>query len=297
MSNDHPSVAPVWTILKLLQWTTDFLKKHGIDNPRPDAEILLAHSLKCERIDLYLRHDQPLNAEELRQFKPLIQRRAQREPVAYITGMKEFWSLEFKVTTDVLIPRPETEGLVELALQYGSENDACRVLELGTGSGIISVALAHERPGWKLWASDISVKAIDVARFNASKQLQVDRIEFSVGRWFDAIDGKKDFFDLIVSNPPYISRRDLTRLAPDISRYEPSQALDGGSDGLDCITTIIETACAYMKPGGWLILEIGYDQGASAQALGQAHGAYDRITIEKDLSGHDRLALFRKNKR
>lgn len=294
MSNDDRSAAPAWTILKLVQWTTDFLKKHGIDNPRPDAEILLAHALKCERIDLYLRHDQPLHTEELSQFKPLIQRRALREPVAYIKGMKEFWSLEFKVTTDVLIPRPETEGLVELALQYGSENDSCRVLELGTGSGIISVTMAHERPHWKFWASDISANAIDVARVNARKQLQADRIAFMVGRWFEAIGAIGDFFDLIVSNPPYISRDDLVRLEPDISRYEPTQALDGGLDGLDSISIIIKTAFRYMKPGGWLILEIGYDQGRPVQNLGEACGAYDRITIEKDLSGHDRLAMFRK---
>jgi release factor glutamine methyltransferase len=294
MSNDDRSVAPVWTILKLLKWTTDFLNKHGIDNPRPDAEILLAHALKCERIDLYLRHDQPLHAQELSQFKPLIQRRAQHEPAAYITGIKEFWSLEFEVTPDVLIPRPETEGLVELALRYGSGNDSCHVLELGTGSGIISVTLAHERPQWRFWASDISAKAIDVARRNAHKQLHTDRISFMVGRWFDAIDGKRTHFDLIVSNPPYIARHDMSQLEPDISRFEPAHALDGGLDGLDSISMIIKTGCDYMKPGGWLILEIGFDQGDSVQMLGQDCGVYDRIMIEKDLSGHDRMALFRK---
>jgi release factor glutamine methyltransferase len=294
MSNDERFATPVWTILNLLQWTTDFLKKNGIDNPRPDAEILLAHALKCDRIDLYLHHDQPLQVEELSQFKPLIKRRALHEPVAYIRGMKEFWSLEFKVTPDVLIPRPETEGLVELALQYDPENDPCRVLELGTGSGIISVTMAHERPHWKFWASDISANAIDIARLNACKQLQADRIAFMVGRWFDAIGDKGNFFDLIVSNPPYISRDDLSRLEPDISQYEPIQALDGGPDGLDSISVIIKTASRYMKSGGWLILEIGYDQGASVQILGQTCGDYDHMTIEKDLSGHDRLALFRK---
>lgn len=294
MSNDQQTVAPVWTILKLLQWTTDFLKKHGIDHPRSDAEILLAHALKCERIDLYLYHDQPLQTQELRQFKPLIQRRAKHEPVAYIKGVKEFWSLEFKVTPDVLIPRPETEGLVELALQHGSENDSCRVLELGTGSGIISVTLAHERPRWKFWASDISAKAIAIARLNACRQLPADRIAFVVGRWFDFIGVQKALFDLIVSNPPYISRDEMTRLAPDISGYEPSRALDGGPDGLDSISMIIKSAHAYLNTGGWLILEIGYDQAASAQDLGQACGAYERIEIEKDLSGHDRLALFQK---
>jgi release factor glutamine methyltransferase len=294
MSNDDRSVAPVWTILNLLKWTTDFLNKHGIDNPRPDAEILLAHVLECERIDLYLRYDQPLHAEELGRFKPLIQRRAKREPVAYITGIKEFWSIDFKVTPDVLIPRPETEGLVESALRCGSENDSCRVLELGTGSGIISVTLAHERPQWRLWASDISTKAIDVARWNAHKQLKNDRITFVVGHWFDAIDGKRNHFDLIVSNPPYIARHDMSQLEPDISRFEPSHALDGGWDGLESISLIIKSACNYMKPSGWLILEIGYDQGDSVQMLGKDCGVFDRIMIEKDLSGHDRMALFRK---
>lgn len=294
MPNEDRSGSPVWTILNTLQWTTDFFSTHGIENPRSDAEVLLAHALACERIDLYLNHDQPLQAEELSRFKKLIQRRCRREPVAYIRGIKEFWSLEFIVTPDVLIPRPETEGLVEAALRHCCERDSIDVLELGTGSGIISVSLAHERPRWRFWALDISEKAITIARLNARKHASADRIAFMVGHWFEAIGGHKKSFDLIVSNPPYIARDVLPTLEPDVHDYEPSQSLNGGPEGLDCIAHIINTASGYMKPGGRLLIEIGYDQGEAAQELGRACGAYDHINVDKDFSGHDRLVRLRK---
>lgn len=290
MSNeDHPSAGP-WTVLKTLQWTTGFFKKHGLENPRSDAEILLAHTLDCARIDLYLNHDQPLQDRELGRFKQLIQRRSRREPVAYITGIKEFWSLDFKVTPDVLIPRPETEGLVEAALQIWEGKETIRVLELGTGTGIISVALAHERPDWVFLATDVSAAAVEVARCNARNHLPENRIVFMVSHWFEAIGEHAGFFDCIVSNPPYICREELESLQPDIRGYEPVLALDGGAEGLDSITHIIDKAPDYLNPGGVLLLEIGYNQGAAVEKLGRRRGCYDDIAVAKDYGGHDRVA-------
>lgn len=296
MSNDDHTLSAPWTILKTLQWTAGYFKRHGIDNPRIDAEILMAHVLACKRIDLYVNHDQPLHAGELERFKGLIQQRVHRMPVAYIIGTKEFWSLEFEVTPDVLIPRPETEGLVEAALKLHGTAESISVLELGTGSGIISIALAHERPHWRFWASDLSEKAIEIARINCRKHIPEDRIMFMVGNWFDGVEDHKGVFDLIVSNPPYIPNADLAGLDPDVRNYEPTHALDGGPDGLTDILHIISKAPDYLKPGGGLILEIGYDQGPAVQSLADQAGVFDDIVIEKDYSGHDRVARFRVQK-
>ena len=296
MPNDDQSAAPPWTILKTLQWTAGYFRKHRIENPRSEAEILLAHTLDCQRIDLYLHHDKPLQTQELSRFKNLIRRRTLREPVAYIIGTKEFWSLVFEVTPDVLIPRPETEGLIEAALTHCPENTAVRVLELGTGSGIISVVLAHERSLWKFWATDLSSNAIEIARKNAHRHAVDDRIAFVVGHWFDAIADTARF-DLIVSNPPYVVSDEISSLEPDVYQYEPTLALDGGTDGLTDIALIIQSAGRYLKPGGNLFLEIGYDQGTVVNELGQACRDYDQVVIEKDYSGHDRLVRMRKTTR
>jgi release factor glutamine methyltransferase len=295
MSIDDQPADPPWTILRTLKWTTGYFAEHGIDSARADAEILLAHTLGCQRIDLYLRHDQPLNADELSRFRALIRRRGRREPVAYITGAKEFWSLDFKVTADVLIPRPETEGLVEAALRLFPDDEPLRVLDLGVGSGIITIALAHERRRWRFWATDLSEKAIAVARENAGTHHVEDRIRWGVGRWFSGMEAAPDEpFDLIVSNPPYIAREVLSTLEPEVSRFEPRVALEAGPDGLESITQILQAAPSYLRPGGWLLMEIGYDQGAAVKQLaGECH-AFDPVSVEKDFAGLDRVACFRK---
>jgi len=296
MSNDDPSVEPPWTILRTIQWTAGFFAGRGIENPRIDAEILLADTLGYQRIDLYMHHDQPLQTEELNRFKERIQRRAQREPVAYIVGTKEFWSLDFHVTPDVLIPRPETEGVVEAALALFPGDDPIRILELGVGSGIITVALANERSDWKFWASDVSNRAVDIARSNARSHGLEDRIEWMVGSWFNPLGAELDEkFDLIISNPPYIAEAEVATLEPEVGQHEPRLALDGGPDGLTCIAHILDTAPTYLKPGGWLILEIGYDQGSGVQALARKTAAFDQIVVDRDLSDLDRIARFRKS--
>jgi release factor glutamine methyltransferase len=292
MSNDDESLAGSWTILKTLHWTADYFRRRGIDGGRSVAEQLLAHTLGCERIDLYLRYDQPLNANELSRFKTLIKRRVQHEPEAYILGRREFWSLSFRVTPEVLIPRPETECLVETALGRFTGVDGIDVLELGTGSGAISVALAHERPSWRIQASDVSAKALAVARSNAGRLLEADRIEFLQGPWFEPLGDGRPAFDLIVSNPPYIAEGDLAGLGPEVRQFEPLIALNGGADGMDCIRHIIDRAPNYLKPEGALILEIGYDQGAAVELLARQCGRYHKVEIRKDYSGHDRVALL-----
>lgn len=293
MSNDDPSGGPAWTVLGILQWTTAYFNRHQIDSPRSDAELLLAHALSCERIDLYLRHDQPLNESELALFKPMVQRRIRREPVAYIVGFKEFWSLRLQVSPAVLIPRPDTECLVETAMEQLrtlAEVRSARVLELGVGSGAITLALAHEFATHHYWATDFSWPAIRMAQANAQHLGLTERIGFVLGHWLTPFSAQRAGFDMILSNPPYIRRHDIDDLAPEIRGFEPHCALDGGIDGLDAIRQIIDSSHAYLRPGGLLLIEIGFDQREAVESLAIACGAYDTIDFYKDYSGHYRVA-------
>lgn len=286
-----------WTILKLLSWTSEYFASRHIEYPRADAEILLAHSLGLRRIDLYIQHDKPLTREELTRFRELVRRRARREPVAYITGEKEFWSLALKVTPAVLIPRPETECLVEAALAFLSKEEATRsgrILDLGTGSGAIVLALAAERPHGALFAVERSPSALAIARENAERHGVAHRIRFLSGDWFEPVGIGTAPFDLIVSNPPYIRREDLRNLQPEIRLFEPTSALDGGPEGIDSLAHIILTAPRYLGPSGCLLLEIGYDQKSQLEAVAQRAGCYEEMTFIKDYSGHDRVLKLRK---
>ena len=284
-------------MLDLLKWTTGFFKSHAVEDARPSAEILLAHVLDLKRIDLYVKYDQPLGKQELTAFRALIKRRVAREPVAYIIGSREFWSMDLKVSESVLIPRPETECLVEAALGVLSENalDAPKqVLELGTGSGAIALALASERPANRYFASDVSPAAVALARDNARMHRLDDRVCFFGGAWFDPMDCNGLKFDLIVSNPPYIPTGDIKSLQPEIRKYEPGLALDGGPDGLDCLNLIIHRAVQYMAVQGVLLLEMGYDQKNAIAAIAMAAGCYDQVEFMKDYSGYDRMIKLRK---
>ena len=254
-----------WTVLKVLRWTTEYFSEKGFEQPRADAEVLLAHALGMERIHLYLNHDKPLSAAELARFRGFIRRRAAFEPTQYITGKQEFWSLDFEVTPAVLIPRPETEVLVEKALEIAG-NEACLILDLGAGSGAIAVALAHERTGIRVIAADKSWSAIQVARRNAVRHGVADRISFVVTDLFGAI-ASRPLFDLIVSNPPYVSDAELLDLAPEIANYEPRSALRGGGKrGLALIRKILEQFHVRLKRRGSLLLEIGLGQAEILEA-------------------------------
>lgn len=290
-----------WTIIRILSWTESYFKEHFIDSPRLTAELLLAHSLDMGRLDLYLQHDRPLEKNELSDFKTLIKRRIQNEPVAYIIGEKGFYDSDFKVAKGVLIPRPDTETLVEQALGVLKQPKSCgsckHVLELGVGSGAIIVSLAKVYPDHVYVANDISRDALDVAKTNAQTILQTcviqTHVNFFSGTWLDAIK-QNPVFDLIVSNPPYIPTKDIKTLAPEIYRFEPVLALDGGHDGLDCFRQILETAHKCLVSGGTLLLEMGFDQKEGLIRIFEQFSEYESIEFIKDLAGHDRVVKIKK---
>lgn len=294
MQNHPKSEFPEWTIIKLLRWTTSYFKSHDIDSPRSTAEILLAHTLGLKRIDLYLRYDQPLTVDELLLFKTYIKRRINREPVAYIVGAREFWSMDLVVTKDILIPRPETECLVESALSFPELGPGPkRILELGTGSGAIILALASERPEYIYFASDSSVEAVKLAFMNAKIHHLDGKINFFAGDWLEPLKNSGKLFDMIISNPPYIRTFDIPDLQPEIYKYEPLIALDGGKYGLDSIKRIIFEAHAFLVQKGILLLEIGHDQKEQTKEIIDYCGNYEDIVFKKDYSGHYRMVCMR----
>jgi len=293
MQSQTDSPEPIWTILELLKWTTDFFKSRDIQNARTDAEVLLASALGMERIDLYVRYDQPLIAAELSRYKKMIKRRIRREPVAYIVGMKEFWSLNLRVCRSVLIPRPETECLVEKALELLPEKAALNIFDIGTGAGAIALALASERPRCRILASDISMDALRVAAGNAQDHGLSARVLLLCGSGCLPLKHDGPRLDMILSNPPYIRSAELEHLQPEIARYEPRAALDGGPDGLDCIREIIGSAHRFLKPHGHLLLEIGYDQRVDVARIAESVGRYEAASFDTDYSGHDRVMRLR----
>ncbi len=286
-----------WTISSLLIWTADYLKKKDIDSPRITAEILLADVLGLERIDLYLRYDQPMNADELARFKAVVKRRAGGEPVAYITGVKEFWSLELLVGPGVLIPRVETECVVEAALglmDSVASLHPLRLLDLGCGSGAISLAIAKERPLDWIVASDVSLEALAIARENIRRHGMTENVQAVASNWLSALDCRQRPFDLIISNPPYVDSGDFPHLQIEVRDYEPRLALDGMLGGLESLRRIIGQAHRYLKVGGYLVMEIGYDQKARVETLfGRHSNTYGNPVFGKDYSGRDRLVTAR----
>jgi release factor glutamine methyltransferase len=285
-----------WTILKLLNWAASYFTSYDIDSPKSTAEILLSHALRVQRIDLYLQYDRPLNRDELSAFKRLVQRRRNKEPVAYIVGSKEFWSLPLAVTQDVLIPRPDTECLVETALDILKSDlpgSPLRILDLGTGSGAVVLALASQCRGPVYFASDISAKATALAKANALEN-GLTHVHFFTGDWLVPVRTSASPFDLIVSNPPYIPSGDIPNLQAEISRFEPMTALDAGTDGLGCLRYLVQNVWPYLKPGGHLIVEIGYNQKDDVTALAMADGRYEAISVRKDYGGNDRVVCMKR---
>lgn len=367
-----------WNVLKLLRWTQQFLKRKNVDNARLDSEVLLGHLLGMRRIDLYARYDQPVAPEELAAYKTMIQERVARRPVAYIIGKREFWSMDFEVNEHVLIPRPDTELLVERARMRAREccqwTDPARaalevqadepeqvqvapsqgaeleieyeeyeepedlseeelqaqleeaqeaqrqarlqaqaqqskpqaqpsfdvdVMDLGTGSGAVAVALASELPGARLVATDLSGDALGVARRNADTLGYGEQIRFLEGDLFAPIRAAEldqRGFDVIASNPPYISAHELADLDPEVARHEPTMALSPGEDGLAILRRIAAEAWGLLKPGGWVLCEIGYAQGADARALfEQADAGWTEIAVIKDsVTRQDRVVEARR---
>ena len=274
-----------WTVLKLLQWTADYFRDKGIESPRLDAELLLSATLELDRVALYVNFERPLIADELARYREKVRRRADREPLQYILGETEFWSLPFSVNPAVLIPRADTEVLVEEALK---EIDGCSsVLDVGTGSGAIAVALAHEKPEIKVTALDCSEDALEVARGNARRNGVVERVACLAGDLNSLPPGP---FDMIVSNPPYIPSRDWEQLMPEVRDHEPRLALDGGDDGLEAYRRIAVQALKILSPGGWLLVEVGIGQAAVVSALFKAAGLTE-VVQRDDYAGIPRVVM------
>ena len=288
----------IWTIFKSLSWAETYLKRFKVSEAKIDAEYLLSHILKCKRQELYLNSERQLTNNEINIYKGFIQRRSKREPIQYIIGEEEFRGLIFKVTRDVLIPRPETELLVEEAVKIireqgsGANGQGSSVIvDLCAGSGCIAVSVAKEIEGCRVYATDISEKALSVAKENAERNGVENKITFLQGSFFEPLKnlGLEEKIDIILSNPPYVSKRDMEKIQPEIKEYEPQIALYGGEDGLDSYRKIIPEAFAYLKKGGCLILEIGYGQAEAINELFAQYPAYGEIEIIKDLSGIERV--------
>ena len=283
----------VWTIQALLKWTADFLRGKGIESARLESEVLLAHVLKCPRIELIARsQEQPADADRST-FRELIKRRVDGWPVAYLVGVKEFYLLKFEVSPAVLIPRPETETLVLEALRLLKPLTTPSVLDLGTGSGCIAISIAHQKKDARVAAVDVSPDALDVARRNAAINGVADRIAFTQGDLFAAVPAGAAF-DLVASNPPYVTPGELATLAPDVRDHEPRLALDGGPDGLAFYRRIAAGVGAFVKPGGWLLVEIGETQDEAVRALLAERAELDVGPTLKDAAGRPRVVRAKK---
>jgi release factor glutamine methyltransferase len=288
-----------WAIQDILHITTQFLKDKDIESPRLCAEVLLSHQLKKSRVELYLTFDQPLTALEVAGYRSLIKRRIKREPLQYITGHQEFWSLDFSVSPAVLIPRPETELLVEEVLKLREQNlfsdsGQLNILDLGTGSGAIAISLAKEIETAAIWASDISYDALALAENNAQHHNLENRIKFCQGDLWQPFSQSSLVFDAIITNPPYIKTEAFKTLPPEVRCYEPRVALDGHKNGMHFINRIIEESGRYLKPSGWLLIEMDPNQTEQALYLiGLTHSFIYKKRI-MDYQKKYRLVMARK---
>ncbi|HUU19666.1 MAG TPA: peptide chain release factor N(5)-glutamine methyltransferase [Sedimentisphaerales bacterium] len=310
-----------WTIQKLLNWVTEYLTGKSIDSPRLSAELLLSGVLAMKRIELYTQFDKPVAKQQLDILHDLVKRAGQDEPIAYLVGKTEFYSLEINVTPDCMIPRPETELLVERAIEFlrirpvrnstmgnmlqkGSISNGPRpgtqfVCDLCTGSGCIAVAIAKNYSDARIIATDICDAALAVAAGNIEKHQLKERVTLLYGDLFDPILPQLDVneFDLVVCNPPYVSTAEYEKLDKNVKDYEPKVALFAGVDGLDIYRRVIEEADRFLKSDAALMLEIGYAQGRAVKELLEQTGAFPEIRIEKDIHNNDRIVIAKKQKR
>ncbi|MGD1152197.1 MAG: peptide chain release factor N(5)-glutamine methyltransferase [Syntrophales bacterium] len=290
---DDLNVISEMNILNALNEAVHVLKSCGCETPRLDAEVLLSACLKKDRTRFHIDREQSLTEKDFQEFRRCIERRRCGEPVAYIVGRKEFWSLPFEVNSHVLIPRPETEILVEEVLKVcsGLKARKLRILEIGTGSGAISVSLAHELKNAQIVATDISQDAINIASRNAEINNVLNQISFLWGNLFEPVSGK---FDIIVSNPPYISKEEYDRLPIGVRDFEPELALLSGADGTAFHREIIKAGGIYLKPGGWTFMEIGAGQKDRVEYMLNESNLYDNIAFRADYAGIERVSVARR---
>jgi release factor glutamine methyltransferase len=275
-----------WTIGSLVKWATDDFRTRGIENPRLDAELIVAFALGIDRMRVILDASRPLEGAELARLRDLVKRRRAHEPIAYLRGEREFYGLRFHVDARVLVPRPETEILVDVALARTSHVSlSTRLLDLCTGSGCVAISIARQRPTAKVWASDVSPDAIAVARENAYR-LGAYNIAFATGDLFAPIGDRK--FDVVTANPPYIATAEIATLMPDVREFEPRLALDGGADGLDLVRRIVEDAPAHLVPGGVLAMEIGAGEADATRAIFEAKG-FREVRADRDFAKIERV--------
>jgi len=299
-----------WTVLELIDWSRQYLSDKGFENTRLETELLLGHALSLPRIELYLNYDRQMSEGELARYKTLLKRRLEREPVQYVTGSAAFMLAEFEVSPAVLIPRPETEALTEVAMelledagfertQRGSEVAGARarealVADVGTGSGVIAITIAQAFPEARVFATDASAAALEVAARNAERAGVLERLELMEGEFLEPLraehlDGR---LSALVSNPPYVRSGEIESLPPEIRDFEPHRALDGGPDGLDCLRVMTQDGPALLAVGGAIALEVG--DGQASEVAGLLREGLGESEIRRDYAGRERIVLGRK---
>lgn len=280
--------AESWTVQRILEWTAGFLKQKGIESPRLEAELLLAHARKCPRIRLYTDFTDVVSESDRAIMRELVQRRARREPLAYIVGTREFYGRAFEVGQGVLIPRPETEILVDVCLERIPRDEARHIVEVGFGSGCISITIARQRPQCLIDATDISTLALEIATRNVAKFDVAARVTLLTGNVLEPVlqTGRK--YDGLVSNPPYIRDDEQSTLEPEVAVHEPPEALYAGQDGLNIVRRIVQQAPAILKPGAFLALELDPAQCSTAVTM-LTNAGFETASIRRDLAGNERI--------
>jgi release factor glutamine methyltransferase len=290
-------MAEEWTIGKLLQWTSDYLKQHGSESPRLEAEVLLAHARGCKRVDLYTSFGEPADETLRTKFRALVKRRAEGVPFAYLVGKREFYSLDFRVTPDVLIPRPETEFLViallDLIKAMPAGSEAIRIADVGTGSGIIALSVAKHAPRVRATAIDVNPAALAIAQENAEQLGVSERVVFVESDLFAALPAERTF-DFIASNPPYITTEEFAALSPEVRNHEPQLALVAGANGTSVIERLLPQAAERLRPGGTLLLEISPMLQQRVESLVAADARWELAPTTRDLAGHARVVRARR---